>query len=825
MSAVRPTWLNLVILAVICLQGDVVFGQVFNGLQQHPGITRSANGPHYFTIIGHIGHPNCYELPTSSPSLVSFVEFAGNLNRTAAGSIRIIRNGRMAQSVFYGDGESTERLVSGDILVVDGKINQGRIILRGNQNTSDESDADVTLAITGIRDYPVVITIPAGKSTIRWVTRHLGLDERVVNSVKAITQRQPVQVLPDSRLSTGTILAFDPAMVDSSRLPDDLPVPVKAGRQPVAAPQPIRPTVPIVQQPATGPGNRYGAAPGRARVPTIDANPDRANQAGQTEEVDLTPDEQIFVKQLLTDPSSVPLDEPAPELSGRAFVSQRPTTESPASASAARSANVFQDRPAASAAVGSAVVSDASRQNEQPLPGYASSSVTESALAQPANQPRPNLADFSPEAPRPYASEPATPEPLQPFGSSRNAVDDSASQSEPPAEASPPTTLDNSRSGGSFSLAMQGATLAATAAGISSNQSSTDRSSDQGRDTPPPSPPASSAGGPTPVSPTSPLVPIQPSTASPVRTEVTTPQPESIPTVASSDGSRLLPPPPRHLNWPVISILTVGFLGAVAACFLIYSIAHENPAPRVTQIDTSGRYWLDRMIENDIPIEEEAVNYPHKTQLFGKPAPIQRIDAAHRPVPRPHFSTPGGKSGVLKENPAMPDAPSPEISDAGQKRIVRIHKGGPTRQQAAAAVPAPHTAGTIPERSRPEPGIFDFAATAVFGDTGQGSDAASKTEAPPAPEAPAKPAAVNPARQFRLDTGHQAAETIAHTAAGRSATTTRKPVSVQPSPVVVQGANLLDRILSSVDQGQNAARSKAVTHNHDERPSDERGNS
>lgn len=823
MSVVRPIWLNLTIFAAICLQGNVVFGQVFNGLQQHAGITRSANGPHYFTIIGHIGHPNCYELPTSSPSLVSFVEFAGNLNRTAAGSIRIIRNGRMVQSVFYGDGESTERLVSGDILVVDGKINQGRIILRGNQNSSAESDADVTVAITGLRDYPVVMTIPAEKSTIRWVTRHLGLDERVVNSVKAITQRPGVRVLPDSRLSTGTILAFDPSVVDSSRLPDDLPVPVRAGRQPAAAPQPIRPTGPTVQQPLTGlPGNQYGAAPGRARVPTISANPDRANLEGPTEEVDLTPDEQVFVKQLLTDPSSVPLDEPTPELSGRAFVSQRPTTESPSSTSADRSANVYQERPAASAVVGSAVVgsavvSDEPRRNERPVPGHVASSTAESALAQPANQPRPDLTDFSPEAPRPYASEPATPEPLQPFGSSRNAAGNSDSLSEATAEVSSPATLDNQRSGSGLSLAMQGATLAATAAAINSNQISADPDSGQGRDTPPPSPPAPFAGGSAPVSPTSPLVPLQSSSASPVRTEVTSSRPESASAIASSDGSRLLPPPPSHLNWPVISILTVGFLGAVAACFLIYSIAHENPAPRVAQIDTSGRYWLDRLIENDIPIEEEAVNYPHRTQLFGKPAPIQRVDAAHRSVPRPHFSTPGGKSGVLKENPAMPDAPSPEISDSGQKRIVRIHKGGLARQQAA-AVPAPHSVGAKPQQTQPEPGIFDFAATVVFGDTGQSSNADSTVEEP-ALKTPAKPT-----RQFRLDAGHKATEATAHAEAGRPAPT-RKTVSVQPSRVVVQGANLLDRILSSVDHEQNAARSKAISRPHDDRQSDERGNS
>ena len=769
MSVLRPIWLNLAIFAAIGLQADAVFGQVFNGLQKQAGISRSANGPHFFTIIGHITRPNCYELPTSSPSLVSFVEFAGDLRQTAAGSIRIIRNSRLVQSVYYGDGESTERLVSGDILVVDGKINQGRIILRGNQDSFDDSSAEVTLAITGLRDYTVVMTIPAEKSTIRWVTRHLGLDEGVMNSVKAITQRQSVRVLPDSRLSTGTVLAFDPALVDPSRLPDDLPVPVKAGRQPAATPPPShRPAGPIVQQPLTSPpSSQYGAAPGRARVPTINANPE-----GPTEDIDLTPDEQTFVKQLLIDPSSVLLDEPTPELSGRALVPQRPNTESPSSTSAARSANVVQDRPTASSAVGSAAVSDAARRNERQVPGYASSSAAESPLAQLSNQPRPHLTGISPEAPRPYASEAATPEPLQPFGSSRNAIGDSATLSEPNTEVASPTALEDSRSGSGLSLAMRAANLAAKAAAINSNQGSTGSS----RETPP----ASSAGA---------LA------------------------IGSPDGSRLLPPPPSNLNWPVISILTVGFLGAIAACFLIYSIAHENPAPRAAQVDTSGRYWLDRIIDNDIPIEEEAVNYPHKTQLFGKPASIQRIDTSHRSVPRPHFSAPGGKSGVLKENPAMPDAPSPDISDAGQKRIVRIHKGGPVRQQAA-AVPAPHSVGAKPQRPQPEPGTFEFAATAVFGDTGQSSNAASTADEEPALETPPKPT-----RQFRLDTGHKTAETTAHTAEDRPAPT-RKTVSVQPSRVVVEGANLLDRILSSVDHEQNVARPKAITRTHDERQSD-----
>lgn len=860
MSVLRPIWLNLAILAAFGLQADAVFSQVFNGLQRQGSINRSANGPRYFTIIGHIGHPNCYELPTSSPSLVSFVELAGNLTPTAAGPIRIVRDGRTVQSSFYST-KSTLRLVPGDIIVVDGKVNQGRIILRGNQNSSNDSTADVTLAITGIRDYPVIKTIPSERATIRWITRHLGLDERVVNSVKAITQRQSVRVLPDSRLATGTVLAFDPAMVDPSRLPDNLPVPVKAGRQ-AAAPQqqPMRPAGPIVQQPLTGPpSNQYGAAPGRARVPTIESAP--PSSSAQTENLDIPPEEQVFVKQLLTDPSSKLLDEPTPELSGRAFVPQQPGSSR--SAIDAGAANNFRDRPAAPAPSGSAIVSDSVRRPEPAASGYAPPSATESVLTQPANQPRPEMADFSPDAPRPYQSEPATPEPLQPFGSSRNALEVSLPHRESTAERSPSATPGDAGSGNSFNLAMQGATLAATAAATRSNQSS----ADGGPETPPPTPPASAAGGPTPVLPNSPtpnsptpnspspispqqinpVQPAQPSYPSPLRTEAAASAAENILATGSTDGSRLLPPPPSNLNWPVISILTVGFLGAVAACFLIYSIAHENPPPRSAQIDTSGRYWLDRMIENDIPIEDEDVNYPHNTQLFGKPAPIQRVDAAHRSVPRPHFSAPGGKSGVLKDNPAAPDAPSPSISDNDDTRIVRVHSGRPLRKQGAAAVPMPHSVETAAKRRDSASGLSEFAATAVFGDTAQHVDRpsgtvdtavgdttvgdttatdttateASKTETSAAE--PSVAAAKKPDRQFRLDTGHKADEKVARTSSRPAGGL--KPVTVQPSQVVVKGANLLDRILSSVEHEQTVARPKADASDRNKRQSDERGNS
>lgn len=776
MSVLRPIWLNLAILAAFGLQADAVLGQVFNGLQRETGTSSTANGSHYFTIMGHIGRPDCYETTVSSPLLVDFVQLAGDLKPTAAGSIRIVRGGRTVQSTFFSK-KSLMRLSPGDIVVVDGKVNQGRIILRGNQKQTDNGAAEVSLAITGLRDYPVVLTIPAERATVRWVTRHLGLDPGVADHVKAITQRPSERVFQDTRLATGTVLGFNPAYVDKSRLRDDLPAPVKPGRSTSVPAQPTSPAAqqfqstapasPITQQPLTAlPTNQYGAAPGRARVPTIEANP--LPSAVPSENLDLPPAEQTFVKQLLTDPASVPLDEPTPEPSGRAFVAEQPA---------------------------------GARRVERTAIASSPAPTGESATEAPSE-----VTPFSPEASRPYQSGPATPEPLQPFGSSRSVVEDSESPLESAFGISSPVAAGSSDSQGNFSLAAQGAALATTSAASNTSRSSTA----SGSDTSTPLPPESHASGPGPASPLRPVIPSQLSRIS--STDAST-------DIPAADGSRLLPPPPRNLNWPVISILTVGLLGAIAACFLIYSIAHETPAPRVAQIDTSGRYWLDRMIENDIPIEEETVNYPHKTQLFGKPAPIQRIDAAHKAVPRPHFSAPGGKSGVLKDNPATPDAPTPDIFNTDSRRIVRVHSSGTSQKQSAAAIPTPHSVGEATERRKDPSTIPEFAETAVYGDAEQPDHSTATSD-----EASSK----KTGRQFRLDTRHAASDQEKVEETNRTpgqSVPRRKSVTVQPSPVVVRGSNLLDRILSSVEHEQTVARPQSDGSNRDDRESDERGQS
>jgi hypothetical protein len=163
---------------------------------------------------------------------------------------------------------------------------------------------------------------------------------------------------------------------------------------------------------------------------------------------------------------------------------------------------------------------------------------------------------------------------------------------------------------------------------------------------------------------------------------------------------------------------------------------------------------------------------------------------------------------------------------------VRIHAGRPSQRQSALAEPTPESVSPVTA-----PRVEPFASpagyvspteveTVVFGDAGQKADSNKVRETPS-----------RAGRKFHIDTGHPTADLDTDNSADKSAdqsavtgtrsrtTSGRRPVAVQPSPVVVQGANLLDRILTTVDQNQTAARQHSNEGRSNERPSDERGNS
>ena len=101
--------LLLAMIAAIVLSGmlpfaatSAVHAQIFKGSQLVPGTQRggstakSGQTRNLFAVIGEVQHPETYELPTSSPSLINFLKLAGGLQPNASGMIRVVRNGRVA---------------------------------------------------------------------------------------------------------------------------------------------------------------------------------------------------------------------------------------------------------------------------------------------------------------------------------------------------------------------------------------------------------------------------------------------------------------------------------------------------------------------------------------------------------------------------------------------------------------------------------------------------------------------------------------------------------------------------------------------------------
>ena len=99
MSLRKITLLILFLVAVLWLPVGSMMAQIFSGTNKTRVMGRANRGPNYFAIMGHIKHPMAYQLPTSAPSLVDFIRFAGGALKSTTGEVRIVRGGRIAQQL------------------------------------------------------------------------------------------------------------------------------------------------------------------------------------------------------------------------------------------------------------------------------------------------------------------------------------------------------------------------------------------------------------------------------------------------------------------------------------------------------------------------------------------------------------------------------------------------------------------------------------------------------------------------------------------------------------------------------------------------------
>ena len=785
MSSRIPAWLIFLLAVTLWLPTGLVQAQIFSGSTQSRMMGRANQGANYFAIMGHVKHPQTYQLPTSAPSLVDFIQFAGGALESATGEVRIVRGGKDVQRTMLSPN-STIKLMPGDLVILDGGRTGRGNIFRGGSNQQGTAEGDSgrlnQVCLSGVLPYPIIMQMTSQVATKRWIISQLGQDIAIANSVKVLERRNfsgPSGL--DTQLSDNSILIFSPGVIDTPQLPE-LPRPFRAGtdRHPdqkpltglppntnegsAAAQLPLPLTRPLPgENSATAPGN---SEPGIATPPGYSQIPDAEESIGSD------PGE---TRNLLSHPNSVPLDEKPPTLPGRARLSDsgKATTGRPRTTSPPRPDSTTGELTDSEIQFNANVVEDA-----------------EAALSSPAekpfqSQPDPDLANVRPkETPRTTGTQEL---PLTPLAPDSTDIQTPAVTSpapsvqllDPPQErpqfpgpirtpviSRPPAPAGPSASAGP-SMALNGA------AGFANPT----------RD-PEPALPGSSVQNP-PAEPEPTPTSRLPDPATPQFQDASI---QSLPrrvTELPSDNnvsvvgkSRIIRREESASRWPLITAGVIGSLGFLAAFSLLVSMTGPAP-PTLAPAQKSDRYWLDKIINDELPVTDEAAAEPVVSQLFGRPtdAPTLRLDAEHAEIPRPHFLDRGRQSGVGQRRSPQPDIPRPDSKRPDSKRPDSKRPDGENET-------GPNT--MPPRRTGPPSRSPDVPL----------APAAEQQSASAVVEQPAeRPAAVpKPKRQIvRVDTGH--GPDIPDIEPVRSAA----KIVVKPAESVAAGSDLLDRILASVE--------------------------
>lgn len=213
------------------------------GLAQVPGRVRNrlpydaTPKPVLIGVMGQVAKPGVYEQMEKTPTLRQVLQRAGGLTTRAAGLVRIVRSGRVAQQVFLGTelnvAQSRETLLqSGDIIVADEQqqASRARIVRRGANADSVVTVVDsqpVPVALIGILDRPVILPVPQANARLIDVLAFLRQSPELAERVKqlAVSPARSQQV----RLANGdfvgpTVLVFPRNLVSVDALPALPPV-------------------------------------------------------------------------------------------------------------------------------------------------------------------------------------------------------------------------------------------------------------------------------------------------------------------------------------------------------------------------------------------------------------------------------------------------------------------------------------------------------------------------------------------------------------------------------------------------------------------------
>ncbi|MBC8116854.1 MAG: SLBB domain-containing protein, partial [Candidatus Saccharimonas sp.] len=155
-------------------------------------------------ILGEIGKPGVYRVDAESLSVQAIVRRAGGLTEDASQSIRIVRQERVAQSLFFSP-QADSRLMPGDVLIVESKralSAMSKVVEFGPRATpvrqAATSPADPTgvqVAYVNVLDSPVVVKLHLEDARLERVVQMLGQPIELAGEVKVIDPQKASHVV------------------------------------------------------------------------------------------------------------------------------------------------------------------------------------------------------------------------------------------------------------------------------------------------------------------------------------------------------------------------------------------------------------------------------------------------------------------------------------------------------------------------------------------------------------------------------------------------------------------------------------------------------
>ena len=227
-------WLSIVLVAVISADAHAQnFGANSKVITWGPV---QASGEAYVGILGEISKPDVYRADPNSLNLQTVIRRAGGITEEASGTIRIIRQDRVVESVYFTP-QINRPLLAGDLLVVESRRMQAAVSRlydanpRLNHEFSDATEQHrlhqgngVQIAFVNVLDRPVVVKVKHEDASIPSLVQMLHQPVELSQAVKVIGPErmlsQPAAAQPlTTTLGDGSVLVFPRNSVDRSRLP------------------------------------------------------------------------------------------------------------------------------------------------------------------------------------------------------------------------------------------------------------------------------------------------------------------------------------------------------------------------------------------------------------------------------------------------------------------------------------------------------------------------------------------------------------------------------------------------------------------------------